>query len=287
MKTELRAVSTELPDPPYPEDTKANGWRPEFDIRRIKASRTWRLAGADTRNALLRLWLECWENIPVGTWPDDSEVIAISIDVSVDWFEGHRKRLMSGWVMHSDGNLYHPYITEMVLGMLGKRRSSAERKARSRAKNNGNVTGMSRVTSCESHGSHAQEQEQEQETGEKKKKNTSLRDFAPVEKLFHRIHELGGPENGLKTRTGSYSKQAENAYRMVQEHGLDVAMAVVEFKAKDLKRGPWKDCADPFKKFFNAMTLFRSGNFPGYVEQVQSSCSRNKSETTNGWGLFS
>ena len=121
-------VSNEIPDPPYPADTKANGWKPEQDIQRIKQSRTWVLCPQSLRPWLLMVWMEAWESVPVGTYPaDDDEMIAARIGMDQHEFEVRRKTLMRGWYRCSDGNLYHPYLGGMIAKMLGKRVASKER----------------------------------------------------------------------------------------------------------------------------------------------------------------
>jgi len=162
--TQLRVVETKESPVPYPAETKANGWRPEIDLERIHQSRTWLLADREARPWLVMLWLESWRSVPCGTFPDDDELIAARIGCKQEFFRGHRDQLMRGWSRHSDGLLYHPYITEQVLAMLGKRANNAERQKRfqesnkQRKESSGNalLTRYSRVTNGE-------EQEQEQE----------------------------------------------------------------------------------------------------------------------------
>ena len=45
----------ELPEPPYPPDTALNGFKPQIDLPRIKASRTWLLCPQQYRPWLLLL----------------------------------------------------------------------------------------------------------------------------------------------------------------------------------------------------------------------------------------
>ncbi len=126
-------VPSSLPDPPYPADVNAIGYRPQMDLRRIKQSRTWMLADPEVRPWLVLLWLEAWESIPAGTFPaDDDAVIAARIGCKAEWFNGHRDQLMRGWRRHADGNLYHPVITDLVLDMVGRRQGAAARQARFR-----------------------------------------------------------------------------------------------------------------------------------------------------------
>jgi hypothetical protein len=125
-RPDLRAISSERPDPPY-EKTRCNGYEPRVDWQRIRSSKTWRLCPPEQRNNLLRLWLESWNEFPVGSWENDDELIATAIDVPVRQFRAHKDILLRGWILHSDGRFYHPVITEYVLKMLASRKSSTQR----------------------------------------------------------------------------------------------------------------------------------------------------------------
>lgn len=167
-KPHLAPVPKELPDPPFPASTKANGFKVEFDIRRIKQSKTWLLARPEVRNALLRLWVEVWESVPCGSLDDDDELIAARLEVTDEWMRGHRNQLLRGWYKCSDGRLYHPYINDLVLSMLGRRTMTAERQARHREANKkrhqkAKSNGESRVSNALRRVSNGEEQEQEQE----------------------------------------------------------------------------------------------------------------------------
>lgn len=157
MKPHLQSVPRNLPEPPYGEDVKANGFKPELDIRRIKQSRTWLLADSEVRPWLLMIWTEAWESTPAGSFEDDDELIAARIGCKYEWFQGHREQLMRGWQLHSDGRLYHSVVAGMVQEMLRRRKGATERKRRSRMSHDvtRDLAGR-RVT-------YAKEQEQEQE----------------------------------------------------------------------------------------------------------------------------
>jgi len=169
---QLRVVENQEKQPPYPPETKANGWRPEIDLERIHQSRTWLLADREVRPWLMMLWLESWRSVPCGTLPNDDELVAARIGCKLEFFRGHREQLMRGWTVHSDGLLYHPYITEQVIQMLGNRASNAERQRRFKeaskqrhkdaVERHKEVTGNALVTR-DSRVSNGEEQEQEQE----------------------------------------------------------------------------------------------------------------------------
>ncbi len=147
-----------LPDAPYPEDTRAKGWRFELDHERIRQSDTWALATSDARPWLLMLWMVAWEQTPCGALPADDELIAARLGMSSKAFAKHRSVLLRGWEKCSDGKLYHPTITQRVLEMLARRRKEAERKAAARGRtppegvgNTAVVTELSRGTGAGLH----------------------------------------------------------------------------------------------------------------------------------------
>jgi len=109
------------PEPPYPADTKANGYNLEFDVQRIEASDTWALASSDERAWLLRIWYEAQKTVPMGSMQANLEVFAARIGCTRQFLEAHREVLLRGWVLHTDGRLYHDYIVSRVQAMLEKR----------------------------------------------------------------------------------------------------------------------------------------------------------------------
>lgn len=123
-------VNDEAPEPPYPGDTRARGWRFELDYERIEQSDTWAIAPPDLRPWLLMLWVTAWRQVPCGSLPNDPALIAARIGMPVREFELSRDVLMRGWRLHSDGRLYHGTITERVLSLLGVRRMDADRRKR-------------------------------------------------------------------------------------------------------------------------------------------------------------
>lgn len=162
----LSLVSHDLPEPPYPVTTKANGFKQEVDWDRISQSRTWIYADNEVRPWLLMLWLRSWHNVPAGSWEADDEYIARSLGCKLEFFIGHREQFMRGWVRHADGRLYHPFITDQVLEMLGRRRATANRVKEHRSKNQSlSKEGNTEETQCNALHSvtYAKEQEQDQE----------------------------------------------------------------------------------------------------------------------------
>jgi hypothetical protein len=155
----LKIVSSaELPDPPYPPDTRVNGWRFELDVERIKRSDTWVMASPDWRPWLLMVWMTAWDQRPAGSLPADHAVIAAHIGMDSRVFSAHADILLRGFVAHRDGRLYHPVVVDQVLALLDRREQERERKARWRDKK----TDVPRDRHGTDLGKTLQEQEQEQ-----------------------------------------------------------------------------------------------------------------------------
>lgn len=126
-------VPKDLPDPPYPPDTRVKGWRFQLDHERIQQSDTWALSPADMRPWLLMLWHIGWQQTPAGSFPNEDRVIAAKIGMDVRIFTAHRDILMRGWRLHSDGRLYHQAIVEQVQQYQEFNRKERERVAAWRA----------------------------------------------------------------------------------------------------------------------------------------------------------
>lgn len=125
---QLSVVSNSAaPEPPYPSDTRAKGWRLELDYERIEQSDTWALATPEMRPWLLMIWLTAWKQAPCGSLPANDLLIAARIGMPDRQFAANRDILLRGWWLASDGRLYHPALTDHVVAMGKKRRDDATR----------------------------------------------------------------------------------------------------------------------------------------------------------------
>ena len=80
-----------------------------------------------------------WEQTPIGSLPDDEDVIRAKLEMPEKLFQKHKSKLLRKWWKADDGRLYHDVIVERVQGMLDWKQSERERKAAYRAKTSGNV----------------------------------------------------------------------------------------------------------------------------------------------------
>ena len=127
MQPVLSIVNSQLPEAPFAEDTKANGYNVEFDIQRIEQSDTWVLATAEEKAWLLRIWFEAWKSVPVGSMPSNMEVFSARIGCTKPFLEAHKNILLRGWVLHDDDRLYHQFIIAKVVEMKRRRSAATER----------------------------------------------------------------------------------------------------------------------------------------------------------------
>lgn len=142
---QLSVVShSAAPEPPYPSDTRAKGWRLELDYERIEQSDTWALATPEMRPWLLMIWLTAWRQAPCGSLPASDELIAARIGMPARQFAAHRDILLRGWWLASDGRMYHQTMTERVLELLGARSKVAARQREWRVKNQGPAADVTR-----------------------------------------------------------------------------------------------------------------------------------------------
>jgi hypothetical protein len=78
------------------------------------------------------MWMEAWQRVPTGSMPEDDELIAAIIGMPLSFFGVHKRLLMRGWERHSDGLLYHRYLTGQALKMLRERKAWRTRQRHSR-----------------------------------------------------------------------------------------------------------------------------------------------------------
>lgn len=142
-KAEVIDMSIDLPQPPYPEDTRAKGMEFDIDPDRLYQSKTWVITPDEYKPWLLRMWVESWRSIPTGTFENDPEMIAARIGMPLDKFESGKRYLMRGWILHSDGLYYHNVITEKVMKFTDWREKQAAKKKAWRDKRKAEKEGLS------------------------------------------------------------------------------------------------------------------------------------------------
>lgn len=109
-----------------------------LDTVRLLDSDLVALSSGEEFKAAVALWCKSWQQIPAGSLPNDDRVLAHLSGAQQRW-----KRLkpmaLRGFVLCSDGRLYHPVIAEKALQAWEHRKAQRAR-AEKRWKSGGNPT---------------------------------------------------------------------------------------------------------------------------------------------------
>ena len=139
---------TEAPEPLTPPDCDLRGleWMPLYGDR-LFASDTWLMAGPEGRCAAMMLWWASWKQRPAGSLADQDRALAqlAGYGVAVKAWLPIKEEAMRGWVLCSDGRLYHPVVCELALLAWDRRVKERDRKSAYRSKRDGTATGQDAV----------------------------------------------------------------------------------------------------------------------------------------------
>lgn len=98
-----------------------------MDVRRVLNSDTWLTGTGDQRAATMALWLESWHQLPAASLPSSEQGLAQLSHAGAAW-KRVRAHALRGWVLCTDGRLYHPVVAakalEAWLEKLASRKSS-------------------------------------------------------------------------------------------------------------------------------------------------------------------
>lgn len=94
-----------------------------LDIERLKKSKAWLRAKRNPALGfyLMNMWMRAFHEIPASSIENDPDVLADAAGCHPrDWAKV-RADVMAGWLLCSDGRLYHPVVAEKALEALAKR----------------------------------------------------------------------------------------------------------------------------------------------------------------------
>lgn len=125
---------SDLPDPLVPADVDLRGF-PGFmlDVERLLASELVALGTADECWYALMLWCRAWQQIPPASLPNDDRVLAAFSRAGSKW-KKVREIALRGFVLCSDGRLYHRVLSEEAKTAWDKRKKYQERSAKANGK---------------------------------------------------------------------------------------------------------------------------------------------------------
>lgn len=110
-----------------------------LDTTRLLDSDLFALSTGDEFKAAVALWCKSWAQLPGGSLPTDDRVLAHLSGAGSKW-KKVKAMALRGWVLASDGRLYHPIVAEQAIAAWEERQeyraeidSANERKQRERA----------------------------------------------------------------------------------------------------------------------------------------------------------
>ncbi|MFT9442305.1 MAG: DUF1376 domain-containing protein [Acetobacter papayae] len=110
----LRSPSGSLPPPapltPADSDLRGLPFMP-LDTVRLLDSDLFALSTGDEFKCAVALWCKAWQQVPAGSLPDHERVLAHLSGAGAGWV-GVRAMALHGWVLCTDGRLYHPVLAE-------------------------------------------------------------------------------------------------------------------------------------------------------------------------------
>lgn len=95
-----------------------------LDVQRLRDSDLASVPDADVFRISVLSWCAAWHQLPAGSLPDDDVALARLLGFGRDlrgWKRARAKGALRGWIMCSDGRLYHPVVAGAVHDALHKR----------------------------------------------------------------------------------------------------------------------------------------------------------------------
>lgn len=117
---------TDLPQPLTPADCNLRGlpFMPLM-VTQVLQSETFGLSTGDEFKAAFALWCASWLEVPAGSLPNEDRMLEF-LSRSRTW-KKVRTIAMRGWVLCSDGRLYHPVIAQNAVDAWEKRTDYREK----------------------------------------------------------------------------------------------------------------------------------------------------------------
>lgn len=115
-----------------------------LDVARLRDSDLVAISSGDGFKAAVLLWAKSWWEIPAGSLLNNERALARAVGMSEKEFDKVRAEALHGWILCSDGRLYHPVIVDFAEKAAKNRRNQSERAnsrwAKERAKKAGKTT---------------------------------------------------------------------------------------------------------------------------------------------------
>lgn len=115
-----RALPPDLPEPFTPADCDLNGLKfMPLEVARVMQSTLFGTSTGDEFKAAFALWCASWYERPAASLPNDEEMLEF-LSKAKTW-KKVRNKALRGWVLCSDGRLYHETVARAALGAWDRR----------------------------------------------------------------------------------------------------------------------------------------------------------------------
>lgn len=108
-----------LPDPLVPPEVDLTDFRfMPLEVARLLDSEIMALQDAEAFRAGVASWCKGWHQIPAASLPDDDGALCKTLGYGRDlktWAKLRKAGALRGWILCSDGRLYHPVVAEKAL----------------------------------------------------------------------------------------------------------------------------------------------------------------------------
>ena len=206
-----------------------------LDTCRLLDSDLFALSTGDGFKCAVALWCKAWQQVPAGSLPHNDRVLAHLSGAGGRW-PTLRATALHGWVVCSDGRLYHPVIAQKANQAWKARQAQRTRAARrwGRVPEDQPPLPNGEGTAC--HGTadaHARESERERENGSLRSRGEEAGGFAQGQPMRGKArgragnarppHPLEEQAARLKQRHAALGHGAEGAGARVvdpAEHGV-------------------------------------------------------------------
>jgi len=97
-----------------------------MNVEKLLASELWAVSTGEEFKAAMGLWCRAWKQVPAGSLPNDERVLASFSGAGIRW-KKVREIAIRGFVLCSDGRLYHTTLCEDANRAYAKKMERRER----------------------------------------------------------------------------------------------------------------------------------------------------------------
>jgi hypothetical protein len=122
-------LTHDRPEPFTPPDCDLRNYQfMPFGVERFCDSAAVDLLTGDEFKAAMLLWCKSWHQVPAGSLPDDDRQLAklAGFGRAIEEWQKVKKGALYGFVLCSDGRLYHPVVCEYALNSWSVKRTNSD-----------------------------------------------------------------------------------------------------------------------------------------------------------------